>query len=76
MDIFTSTTAILIKTARDYEVKINQGVALFEAVQFGIKIKDFRKWFRPLMGKVMKIVGDEKRNFHLVMVEDLEGKVK
>ncbi len=76
LDVIINTAAILITTARNYEIKIKQGTALYEAVQSAAKMLDFRKWFNKVMNKVMEIINRQNRNFHLVMVEDVNGEIK
>lgn len=76
LDVIINTAAMLITTARNYEIKIKQGAALYEAVQSASKMLDFRKWFNPVMNKVMDIIGRQNRNFHLVMVEEVNGETR
>ena len=74
--IILKTAAILITTARNYETKIRQGAALYEAVHYTPKMKGFRNWINPIMEKVMDITGRKNRNFHIVMVEEENDKTK
>ena len=76
LKIITNTAAILIKTARDYEKKIKQSAALYELGKLSTKTRNFKEWFSPLMERVMDIIGRENRNFHLVTVEEVDGKEK
>ncbi len=76
LEIITNTAAILIKTARNYEIKIRQLAAIYEAAQFTIKMRDFREWFYYVMEHVMAIIGRKNRNFHLALIEEHEGKEK
>lgn len=76
LDIIISTAAILIKTAKNYEIKIKQGTTLYEAVQITAKMRDFREWFHRVMEKVMEIIGRKNRNFHLLMVKEVDAEEK
>ena len=76
LGVITSTAAILITTARDYENKIKQSAAFYEVGKLSAKTRDFREWFNPIMENVMDIIGRENRNFHLVMVEEEDSEKK
>ena len=65
----TSTAAILITTAKNYEEKVKQSEAFCEACKLSNKTRDFKEWFTPVMNEVLNIIGMQNRNFHLVMVE-------
>lgn len=76
LDVITNTAAILILMSLDYGEKIKQAKALWEAGQINVKSKGFEEWFNPIMEKVLDIIGREKRNFHLVIVEQIDNKPK
>lgn len=73
LSFITGTAAILANTARNYEEKIKQSTAFYEAGQLSTKTGDFREWFNPVMDKVLDISGRENRSFHLVLVEEKNG---
>jgi GAF domain-containing protein len=74
LEIITNTAAILISTARNYEEKIKHSATLYEVGQLSTMTRDFREWFNPVMKKVLDIIGSRNRNFHLVMVEEVDNK--
>lgn len=72
--IITSMAAILIKTATGYEQKIKESNALYKVGKLNPKTHKFEDWFNPIMEQVTEIIGKRNRNFHLVMLEDKDGK--
>jgi len=70
LDMIISTAAILIRNARNYEMRIKQVATLYELTQNVNQMMDFRTWFHPVMEQVMEIMGRNNRCFHLVLVEE------